>query len=153
MMVIIVTCLIPSPRASCALFPNSYSRARSARRACGGGTQHCSYPVTGTAKSLSPNTSHSSFIRNELYSCCVLFSESRSAEQTHPESGAEHHDGTERSQLVIFTTCPITSRQQHRASAERCRSSLHFTSVTFHLFLLAQVVSFHLTVTQYFSQK
>ena len=58
---------------------------------------------------------------NQLYSCCVLFSEQRSAEQIHPESGAEHHHGTERSKLVIF----ITSRK-HRASTERW-SSLHFT--------------------------
>lgn len=98
--------------------------------------------------SPSPSMSHSSLIM--LYSCCVLFSESCSAEQTHPESGAEHQHGTERSYLVIFITCPITSRQ-HRASAERW-SSLHFTSVTIHL-SLARVVFFHLTVTQSFLLK
>ena len=81
---------------------------------------------------------------------CVLFSESCSAEQTYPESGAEHHHGTERSYLVIFTTCPITSRQ-HRAAAERC-SSLHFTSVTVHL-SLARVALFHLRVVQSFPSR
>ena len=78
---------------------------------------------------------------------CVLFSESCSAEQTHPESGAEHQHGTERSYLVIFITCPITSRQ-HRASAERW-SSLHFTSVTVH-FSLTRVAVFHLRIMQSF---
>ena len=78
---------------------------------------------------------------------CVLFSESCSAEQTHPESGAEHQHGTERSYLVIFITCPITSRQ-HRASAERW-SSLHFTSVTVH-FSLTRVAEFHLRIMQSF---
>ena len=78
---------------------------------------------------------------------CVLFSESCSAEQTHPESGAEHQHGTERSYLLIFITCPITSRQ-HRASAERW-SSLHFTSVTVH-FSLTRVAVFHLRIMQSF---
>ena len=78
---------------------------------------------------------------------CVLFSESCSAEQTHPESGAEHQHGTERSYLVIFITCPITSRQ-HRASAERW-SSLHFTSVTVH-FSLTRVAVFQLRIMQSF---